>query len=101
MIYEKATDYVNTGTTLDEQIVKIQAIINGLINLSLTAIENEIYEEYQVDDGQSVIKTRYRGLSAILASIKGYQALMQSLINQKQGHVFTLVDGINFPGRCY
>lgn len=99
--YEKAADYFGTCTEMDEKITKVQQVIDALLTLSLTAVENEIYEEYQLSDGQTTIRARYRGLSAILAAIKGYESIKQLYINQRQGRTMTMVDGINLPGRCY
>jgi hypothetical protein len=90
---EKA--YIESATTIEGQIVKIDAIIDGLFAAALTAATTGHIESYSLDTGQSKINTAYKDLDSIRASIQNYMHLKQiciQRINNNCGRVVRLVD---------
>ena len=71
------TLYIQSATTLTERAVKIESIIDGLYDLMVAQIANSDVDEYNLDDGQVKIKTKYRGTEAIAKAIKAYEKLLQ------------------------
>lgn len=98
IIYNSASQYLGTATTLQERIARLEAIIDALLLKSVDAVEGVIYEEYELDDGQTKIKARYRGLSAIQAAIIGYERIKNIYLNRLYGPSVVLVNGKNLPG---
>lgn len=96
--YTKADEYLATATTLADRITKIDSIIAALLVLATTATDDQLYEEYELDDGQTKIKARYRGQKAIMAAIKGWENMKNYYINQSNGRTMRLIDGKNFTG---
>lgn len=96
--YTKASDYLDTATTISDRIAKINSIIDALLVLATTATDDQLYEEYELDDGQTKIKARYRGQKAIMAAIKGWENLKKYYLNQSNGRVIKALDSKNFTG---
>jgi|TARA_R110002074_G_scaffold274940_1_gene446546 hypothetical protein len=97
--YNSTFDYIDTETELRAKITKINAVILALEALLLSSIGNENIKEYWLDDGQTKIKTEYRGAVDIIASLTALDTLKYRYINQLQGRVVTMVDEKNFRGR--
>lgn len=98
VFYDSAAIFIETGTTLDDKIAKIDAIIVALEATALTAAANDNIQEYELNDGQVKIKTAYRGVDAIFKSIKAFEQIRQQYINRKNGRMMRMVDGKNFTG---
>lgn len=96
IIFDSATIYIQSATTLADKIAKIDRVIDALEDLSLTAAANENITEYTLDDGQTKISQIYRGVEAIQRSINAYEAIRQRYINRLNGRGVRLVDGKNF-----
>ena len=96
--YDSAAIFIQTATCLKDKIAKMDAIIEALEATALTAAANDNIEEYQLNDGQIVIKTIYRGVDAIFKSIWAFEKLRQQYVNRLNGRMVRLVDRKNFPG---
>lgn len=99
VIYDSAAGYIESATTIEGRITAIEAIITALLTTAANAAANEYITEYSLDDGQTKIRTAYRGTAAIMASIKSFESLKQYYMNKVNGRVFRLVDGKNFTGQ--
>ena len=77
---------------MEAKIVKIDAMIEALLDLALSAAGKRDIAEYRLDDGQTKIKTEFRGLSAILRAIDDYEKLRQRYFNRLNGRTMQLRD---------
>ena len=96
VVYSTAGVYIESKLTVGEKIIAIESIISLLL---VQAAENagvDGIQEYQLDDGQSKIKTIYRGSASIMKAIEAFEKLKQYYINKLNGRVFRLSDKTNF-----
>lgn len=102
IVFESADIYILSADSQEEKIVKVGQIIDALLDMSIKAAATGNFEEYNIDDGQTKIKTIYRSVSEITAAILAYELIQQRLIarlnNQLNGRVKRLVDVSNFNG---
>lgn len=96
VIYDSAGVYINSVTDAKDKIVRIDAVINALLETAAKAAANDNITEYTLDSGQTKIKTMYRGAASVMASIKAFETLKQIYVNQVNGRVIRLVDSKNF-----
>lgn len=92
VIFQSETLFIDSATDMEAKIVKIDLIIEALLDLSLTAVGKQDIVEYTLDDGQTKIRTEFRGMSAILRAITDYEKLRQMYFNRLNGRTFRLVD---------
>ena len=97
--YDSAAIYIETSDALCDKIDKLDAIIAALETAALTASANQGIEEYELDDGQVKIKTKYRNAEDIIKSINAYEKMRQLYINRLNKRVHRLVDSKNVIGR--
>lgn len=90
--FASETLYIDSVTDMVAKVEAIDAIIAALLVIATSAVGNEDIEEYTLDDGQTKIRTRYRGMSAILKAIQDYEKLRQMYLNRLNGRVIRLVD---------
>ena len=90
--FQSETLFIDSASDMAEKIKKIDAIITALLDLSLTAVGKQDIVEYTLGDGQTKIRTQFRGMSAILRAIDDYEKLRQRYFNRLNGHTFRLVD---------
>ena len=102
LVYDSAYIYIKSQKTLKDRITAIEAIINALYDTALKAAGNDDVEEYMLDDGQTKIKTVYKGVDDIVDSIDAFEKLLQRLYNQLNGRTVRLVDyrSMKRGGRC-
>ncbi|MCE3278030.1 MAG: hypothetical protein K0S44_221 [Bacteroidetes bacterium] len=97
--YESAVHYIESATTLREQINKIDNIINALFSSALKAAANDSISEYSLDDGQTKIRTVYKNSDAVMASIESFRKLKKCMLadlnNTNNGRLMRLVDSKN------
>jgi hypothetical protein len=94
--YDSAEIYIQSKTTLREKIAAMDAIISALETTALKAAGTDNISEYQLDDGQTKIRTMYRGASAVFRAIQDFERLRQMYVNRLNGRMVRLVDGKNF-----
>jgi len=92
VVYDSASIYIEGATSLCDKITRIDTIIDALMTTALKAAANENIEEYWLDDGQSKIKTIYRGTAQIMESIKSFETIKQLYVNRLNGRVVRMVD---------
>ena len=93
VIYDSAAIYIESATNLCDKIVKIDAIITALEDTALKSATSDDITEYSLDDGQTKIKTVYKGTDAILNSIQSLIRLRNYYLNKLNGRQVRLVDG--------
>lgn len=98
MIFTSAREYVDSCSDLRSKIAAIDSIISALITQSATAATGDDIQEYWLNDGQTQIKTIYRGTAAIERAIMGFERLRQMYVNRLQGRTTILMDSKNFRG---
>jgi hypothetical protein len=78
--------YINSASDLRDKITRYDAIINALGSLVLddTSAKAGI-EEYQLDDGQTKIKTVYTTVASQARAIVEFERLKNKAINQLNG----------------
>ena len=90
--YDSFVSYVKSAADLKAKIARIDTIITALEDSALESAANQNFEEYQLDDGQSRIRTNYRSTEDIFKSINGFEKLRQQYINRLLGRQTRLVD---------
>lgn len=96
--YDSSVIYIQSATTLQGKITRIDAIITALEDTALTAAANDNILEYELNDGQVKIRTEYRGTDAVFKSIKAFEQLRQMYVNRLNNRHMRLIDSKNFPG---
>jgi len=92
VIYDNAAIYIQNSTALCDKIAKIDAIIEALEATALSSAANDNIEEYWLDDGQSKIKTTYKGTDEVFKSIISFEKMRQIYVNRLNGRVVRMVD---------
>jgi hypothetical protein len=95
-IYDSAAIYIESATTIEAKIIAIEAIQAALLSTALKAASQGNISEYQLNDGQTIIKTVYRNAKEIQASYDAFEVIKQRLINSLNGRVMRLMDSKNF-----
>lgn len=90
--YYTIKEYIDSGKNTAERIKLIDQLIDKLILSMLDSVEgrDSSVEELQMNDGQMIVRTRYRSTSDIEEGIKGLERIKQMYINRLNGHVFLL-----------
>lgn len=92
------TQYLESKTTLQARIDAIDALIDKMI-LRITEVVdgmNVSVEEYQMDDGQMKIRTRYRNVKDVEDGVASLEKMKQMYVNRLNGRVFNLRDQRSF-----
>jgi hypothetical protein len=96
VVYNAASEYIRTGTNNKEKIDKIEIVIEALELVMLEAADKDNIEEYELNDGQTKIRTVYRGVQSVMAAIMALEKLKMYYINRTVGRQVRLVDEKNF-----
>lgn len=96
MIYDSAGIYVEGGNSLIDKINRIDQVISALLALMIDNAAAAQYKEYQLDDGQTKIRSVYNSPGDIQASLNALEKQKQMYVNRLNGRVFRLRDGRNF-----
>ena len=91
-IFESEFLFIDSVEDMSDKVDKIDLIIKALLDLAASSAGKEDVAEYMLDDGQTKIRTQFRGMSSILRAIKDFEALRQMYFNRLNGRVFRLVD---------
>lgn len=96
IIYTSEVNYLETCESLVAKITAIDAIITALLTAAATFSPKDGIQEYWLDDGQTKIKTIYKGVDQIWRSIDNFKRLKNEYKEQLTGgRVMRLVDGKN------
>lgn len=96
MVFDSAAVYIECASDLKDKITRIDAIISALLTVATTMAANDNITEYMLNDGQTQIRTVYKGADKVFHSIQAFERLRQTYINRLNGRVVRLVDGSNF-----
>lgn len=99
LIFDNCGLYVESKCTMLEKIQAIDAIINALESQALTSAATSGLGEYQLNDGQTIIKQVYRGEVAIAMAIDSFERIRQRYINRFNGRTFRGLDSKNFRSK--
>lgn len=99
VIFETCAIYISSQTTLKAKIAAIDAVIDALISSALIMAGNDSIQEYSLNDGQTIIKTIYKGSVGIASAIRDFQRIRNVYVNQLNGRMVRAVDGRNFIRR--
>lgn len=95
-IFESPKIYLSSASTLQERIDRLELLIDAMILSTLSVVDSDDYNpnvsEYQLNDGQMVVKTVYKTNNDVFASIKQLEAIKQMYMNQLNGRVNSLRD---------
>ena len=92
------SQYLESKTTLQARIIAIDALIDSMI-LRVGEVVNGMnvsVEEYQMDDGQMKIRTRYRNVKDVEDGVASLEKMKQMYVNRLNGRVFNLRDSRSF-----
>ena len=92
VVYECASDYLSTAKSVEEKIVKIDVLIDGLFDAMTKAIASGEIQEYHIDDGQSRIRTIYRSVPDLMKGMHQYETMRALYANKLCGRVTVLKD---------
>lgn len=90
--YDSAAIFIDTATQNCDKVTKIDLILDALYTNALKAAANDNITEYSLNDGQTIIRTTYRGAAEVMKSIKSFEALRQMYLNRLNGRMVRLVD---------
>jgi hypothetical protein len=96
VIYSTAGVYLASKQSAREKIIAIDNIINLLLAEAANSAGTESVSEYSLDDGQSKIRTLYRGSAGVMSAIASFEKLKNYYVNQLNGRVVRLSDKTNF-----
>jgi len=96
--FESEELFINSRTNSAEKLKAIDLIIDALYTLAASAAGKDDVEEYSLDDGQTKIRTKFRGLTSITKAILSFEQLRSMHFNRLNGHVIRLVDSKSTAG---
>lgn len=79
-----------------ERIIKIDALIDQLLETAMVSIAAGNIAEYDLDTGQTKTRMKYTTTASVIDTINKYEALKQVYVSRVQGRVFRLMDESNF-----
>jgi len=86
------TIYIESATTKLERLARIEQIIAALELRVVDTISTSNIEEYDINDGQTKIKTKYVTAESMAKAIEAYDKLANKLRNQLNGRQMVLRD---------
>lgn len=87
------SQYVECRPTLAEKISAIDALITAHELKLLDVIGNSDVDEYQMDDGQMKVRTKYRSLADVQKGLDALEILKQRYVNRLNGRRTVLRGG--------
>lgn len=102
VVFDTCGLYFQSRKTLQDRIVAIDNIIAALIVSGETiATGGDAVSEYQLNDGQTIIKEVYRGSANIARALEYWEKIQQKYINRVNGRVIRSIDSKNFRNGRY
>jgi hypothetical protein len=96
VVYDSAAIYIDSCTTLQAKITAIDQIIDALLSVAAKSAAGDNISEYSLNDGQTQIRTVYKGADQVTESIQKFEKLKQLYVNRLNGRAIRLVDAKNF-----
>lgn len=94
--FDSEAIYIQSRTTKAAKLTAIDVLIETLEDLMLVAATTANIEEYQLNDGQTTIRTKYRDPMQIEKTIQILERRRQRLLNQLNSRIVRAVDSKNF-----
>lgn len=85
-------DYYRTGDTIKEKIKKIDEILDAMLESGLEAALKADVEEYQLNDGQTIIKAIHRNPDQLFNAITSLNKIRNMYSQKVDGHVTRVID---------
>lgn len=85
-----------SSTKIEERIVAIDEIIDALLNVALTTVNQGNIAEYELDTGQTRNRVKYNTSESVMAAIDMYENLRQRYVNKITPRMVRLMDQKNF-----
>lgn len=99
VIYDSAKIYIECASSLTDKITRIEAVISALLDVAIKAAETTNIKEYQLDSGQTKIRTFYNSADEVFRSIEHFEKLKSYYTEKLNGRSFRCVDSKNFRRR--
>lgn len=101
--YQSSYEYIISAPDIKTKVLRIESIINAYTDTLLVGATTGNFSEYSLDDGQSKIRTVYRGANDLTNSIAALEKLKEMYIvkynKQLNGSIYRLSDSKNFKFR--
>ena len=91
--YYTISQYIESGCDLRAKIANIDALIAAMELKAVDVIGTADIEAYQMNDGQMVVRTKYRTTSDVIAGIDSLEKLKQRYVNRLNGRSVVLRSG--------
>lgn len=85
--------YIECKSTVADKIKAINVLIDKFELKLLEVGDSVSYDEYQLDDGQMKVRTKYRSANDVLNAINNLEKLKQRYVNRLNGRVTVLRSG--------
>jgi hypothetical protein len=94
MTYTTISAYIGSKSNARDKIAAIEIMIDTMFLRMTEAVEGQAsnVDEYELNDGQIKIRTRYRSVEDIESGIKALEKLKQRYVNQYNGRQFVIRD---------
>ena len=79
------SQYIESKSNLADKIQAIEALIGAMELKLLDAIGTSDLDEYQMDDGQMKVRTKYRSIADVNKGIEALEIQKQRYINRYNG----------------
>jgi|SRR5690242_1841532 len=102
LYFETASQYLDTKATLEAKLAAINEIQAALLVAATKSATQGHIDEYMLNDGQTIIKTKYRNTEQIMNSYDSMEVIKQRVLASLNGtRVVRLMDSKNFPPYGY
>ncbi len=93
--YDNFGLYIIKDRDLRSRICNIDKVIDALIVSAANSAGTANFSEYDLDNGQSKVKTVYRSPKDVSDAIMAFEKIKQMFINQLNGRTFRMIDEKN------
>jgi hypothetical protein len=88
--------YIESQKSLADKVKACDQVIDALMATLLRAASGDDIGEYQLNDGQTIIRMASRGVEGISKSLQAMKIIRQDYINRINGRVYRGMDSKNF-----
>jgi len=92
VVYDSAAIFVDSAADNCAKIACIDLILEALLTTAMKSAGTDNIEEYSLNDGQTIIRTEYKGTDGVMKSYKSWQQIRQIYVNRLNGRMVRLVD---------
>ena len=94
--YDSEQIYLQSKSTIAAKVSAIDDLIDALFLQMAAVVGTSNIEEYQLNDGQTTIRTKYRSPEQITATINVLEQMRNRYENRLNGRIARGVDSKNF-----